>query len=89
MVFPSFDLAGQVALVTGAARGLGNAVSLALAHAGTARCVFNQNYGRFRAALIVKLDLRTSYVERFVNAAQCRDRSECGALHVNPTNRRA
>ena len=35
MVFPSFDLTGQVALVTGAARGLGSAISLALAHAGT------------------------------------------------------
>jgi len=34
MVFPSFDLTGQVALATGAARGLGNAISLALAHAG-------------------------------------------------------
>src|SRR6266516_2152578 len=34
MVFPSFELTGQVALVTGAARGLGNAISLALAHAG-------------------------------------------------------
>jgi NAD(P)-dependent dehydrogenase (short-subunit alcohol dehydrogenase family) len=34
MLFPSFDLTGQVALVTGAARGLGNAISLALAHAG-------------------------------------------------------
>src|SRR6201998_3609099 len=34
MVFPSFDLTGQVALVTGAARGLGNAISLALANAG-------------------------------------------------------
>ena len=32
--FPHFDLKGQVALVTGAARGLGHAISLALAHAG-------------------------------------------------------
>jgi NAD(P)-dependent dehydrogenase (short-subunit alcohol dehydrogenase family) len=32
--FPSFDLSGQVALVTGAARGLGNAICKALANAG-------------------------------------------------------
>jgi NAD(P)-dependent dehydrogenase (short-subunit alcohol dehydrogenase family) len=32
--FPNFDLSGQVALVTGAARGLGRAISLALANAG-------------------------------------------------------
>jgi NAD(P)-dependent dehydrogenase (short-subunit alcohol dehydrogenase family) len=31
---PRFDLSNQVALVTGAARGLGRAISLALAHAG-------------------------------------------------------
>jgi NAD(P)-dependent dehydrogenase (short-subunit alcohol dehydrogenase family) len=32
--FPRFDLGGRTALVTGAARGLGRAISLALAHAG-------------------------------------------------------
>src|SRR6476469_7684489 len=31
---PDFSLDGRVAMVTGAARGLGNAISLALAHAG-------------------------------------------------------
>jgi len=34
MDFPRFDVTGQVALVTGAARGLGRAISLALANAG-------------------------------------------------------
>jgi NAD(P)-dependent dehydrogenase (short-subunit alcohol dehydrogenase family) len=34
MEYPEFRLDGQTALVTGAARGLGRAISLALAHAG-------------------------------------------------------
>jgi NAD(P)-dependent dehydrogenase (short-subunit alcohol dehydrogenase family) len=34
MEYPQFGLSGQTALVTGAARGLGRAISLALAHAG-------------------------------------------------------
>ena len=34
MEFPSFALTGQVALITGAARGLGQAIALALANAG-------------------------------------------------------
>src|SRR5689334_6295332 len=32
--FPRFDLTGQIALVTAASRGLGRAISLALANAG-------------------------------------------------------
>lgn len=32
--YPRFDLEGQVALVTGAARGLGSSIAVALAHAG-------------------------------------------------------
>lgn len=32
--FPDFNLSGKVALVTGAARGLGRAIAVALAHAG-------------------------------------------------------
>jgi len=33
-LLPTFDLTNQIALVTGAARGLGRAISLAMAHAG-------------------------------------------------------
>src|SRR5258707_891471 len=46
--YPSFDLTGQIALVTGAARGLGHDISLALAHAGAAaaKVMMKQKYGR-------------------------------------------
>ena len=49
MEFPSFDLTGQVALVTGAARGLGRAISLALAHAGVDLVVSARGEARLRA----------------------------------------
>src|SRR5258707_90230 len=46
--FPRFDLVGRTALVTGAARGLGRAISLALANAGAdvALGLRNANTGR-------------------------------------------
>jgi len=44
--YPSFDLTGQVALVTGAARGLGRAISLALAHAGAHVALGFRDIGR-------------------------------------------
>jgi NAD(P)-dependent dehydrogenase (short-subunit alcohol dehydrogenase family) len=67
--FPSFDLTGQVALVTGAARGLGQAISLALAHAGadvalglhdasTAGGVPSQITAMGRRALRLQMDVR-------------------------------
>jgi NAD(P)-dependent dehydrogenase (short-subunit alcohol dehydrogenase family) len=58
--FPRFDLTGQVALVTGAARGLGRAISLALAHAGAdvALGLRDINTGRELAKEIEALDRR-------------------------------
>ena len=58
--FPRFDLQGQVALVTGAARGIGNACALALAHAGAdvALGLRDINTGRELAAEIAAMGRR-------------------------------
>jgi len=55
--FPRFDVQGKTALVTGAARGLGRAISLALAHAGAdvALGLRDVNTGGALAAEIQKL----------------------------------
>jgi NAD(P)-dependent dehydrogenase (short-subunit alcohol dehydrogenase family) len=57
---PSFDLTGKVALVTGAARGLGRAISLALANSGAdvALGLRDRNSGADVAAEIEKLGRR-------------------------------
>jgi NAD(P)-dependent dehydrogenase (short-subunit alcohol dehydrogenase family) len=67
--FPRFDLAGQTALVTGAARGIGRSIALALANAGadvvlglrqagTADDLVVQIQGMGRRALAVEMDVR-------------------------------
>jgi NAD(P)-dependent dehydrogenase (short-subunit alcohol dehydrogenase family) len=66
--FPSFDLTGTVALVTGAARGLGRAAAAALAHAGadvalglrdvnTASDLVGEIQGLGRKALRLQMDV--------------------------------
>ena len=61
MEYPQFTLNGQVALVTGAARGLGRAISLALAHAGAdvALGLRNVKADAGLAAEILKMGRRT------------------------------
>jgi NAD(P)-dependent dehydrogenase (short-subunit alcohol dehydrogenase family) len=67
--FPRFDLTGQTALVTGAARGLGRAISLALAHAGadvalglrdlaTGQDLAREIEGLGRKALLLPMDVK-------------------------------
>jgi NAD(P)-dependent dehydrogenase (short-subunit alcohol dehydrogenase family) len=59
--FPKFDLSGQVALVTGAARGLGRAISLALGNAGAdvALGLHDRNTGSELIAEIEAMGRRT------------------------------
>lgn len=67
--FPRFDLEGQTALVTGAARGIGRSIALALAHAGadvalglrdasTAEDLAEEIRGMGRRAVRVQMDVR-------------------------------
>jgi NAD(P)-dependent dehydrogenase (short-subunit alcohol dehydrogenase family) len=82
--FPRFDLAGQVSLVTGAARGLGRAISLALAHAGSdvalglrdvnsASDLVSEIQGMGRKALPLQMDVtRLDQISRAVqDTADC------------------
>ena len=82
VTYPSFDLSGQTALVTGAARGLGRAISLALANAGadvalglldptSAEDLEREITGMGRRSMRVPMDVRrldqiTSAVDRVV-----------------------
>ena len=76
MDYPSFDLDGQVALVTGASRGIGHELALALAHAGAQVVAGARNIEEFEEEGIhaVELDVRerasvdaavASAIERF------------------------
>jgi NAD(P)-dependent dehydrogenase (short-subunit alcohol dehydrogenase family) len=62
--YPRFDLAGQTALVTGSARGLGSSISIALAHAGAdvALGVRDPDTGHDVAAAIADLGRRALVV---------------------------
>ena len=79
--FPRFDLQGQVALVTGAARGIGHACALALAHAGadialglrdinTGADLANEIESMGRRALRLQMDVtRLDQIQLAVDAA--------------------
>ena len=84
--FPRFDLTGQTALVTGAARGLGRSISLALANAGADVALGLRDAGGGsdladeirslgRRALPVAMDVRRLYqIEAAVETARRLDR---------------
>ena len=79
--YPRFDLTGQVSLVTGAARGLGRAIALALAHAGsdvalglrdvnTGAALAREIESMGRSALPLQMDVsRLDQISRAVDSA--------------------
>jgi NAD(P)-dependent dehydrogenase (short-subunit alcohol dehydrogenase family) len=92
--FPRFDLEGKVALVTGAARGLGRAISLALADAGadvalglrdvdTGEDLAHQIESLGRSALALQMDVRNL---REIDAAVNRVADRFGRLDILVNN---
>ena len=93
-VFPRFDLTGKVAVVTGAARGLGRSISLALANAGadvalgvrvggTGRDVAGEIEAMGQRAMVVPMDvLSLPQISAAIDAVG----SELGAIDILVNN---
>lgn len=94
MTNPLFDLTGQVALVTGASRGLGQYFARALAQAGADLVLTSRNRGDLlpfvaemeamgRKVVPLDLDVRDQgSIERMAAAAE----SACGQVHILVNN---